>query len=264
VSILVLIFLPLTAKAQGAVSYRFLEVVDTGGKPVPSAKVETFAFRDGQHQSTQETDENGAIKKLPVFYGDVNTYFISVSKSGYVTYEAERTLSNHRVFELEIRGYDPYGPFKIELLRMPTTESERKAVEAQRQRWELVSAVRRPDTAKVTMLLKTGVDANETAEYGIPVILWAASDGSVDIVNALLDAGADVRSKDKSGRRVLLHYLAGYAAAATLQLELVQRLIEAGADVNAVGKNGVKVLAAAKRLGDANLVKLLESAGAQP
>src|SRR5262245_36258172 len=91
-SILALVFLPLTAQAQGAINYRFLEVVDTAGKPVVSAKVETFQFRDFKQQSTQLTDEKGAIKKLPVFYGDFSTYFVRISKPGYLTYEAEGQL----------------------------------------------------------------------------------------------------------------------------------------------------------------------------
>jgi len=112
------------------------------------------------------------------------------------------------------------------------------------------------------MLLRSGVDANSLDEHGIPVVLWAASNGSVDAVNALLGAGGDVRSKDKSGRRALLYYLIRFNAARDLNLQLVQRLIEAGADVNAADNNGMNVLTVATRLGNADLIKLLESAGA--
>jgi hypothetical protein len=228
-----------------------------------NARVETFEYREGRQQSNQQTDEKGAIKELPVYFGDVGTGFIRVSKPGYLTYEAEELLYGYPLWEGEIRGYDPRGPIKIELLKIPVTAAERKAVEGEVQKRELFSAVRRPNVAKVIILLKAGVDPNATDNDLIPVILWAVASGSLDVVKALLAAGADVRSPDKMGRKALLYYLTGYHAVGNLKLELVQRLIEAGADVNAADKQGVKVLTIAKRLGDPNLVRLLEIAGAQ-
>ena len=264
VFIIAVFFLPLTAaQAQTAVDYRFLEVVDTAGKPVVDAKVETFRFRDGSGLSTQQTDEKGKIEKVPLYSGDFTTSFIRVSKSGYVTYEAEGLLYGDPVLAGEIQGYSPRGPIKIELLRTPVTAAESKAFEVERQKGELLSAVRRNDVAKVILLLKAGVDANTTDGHGIPVILWAASNGSVDALDALLGAGAEVHREEKLGRRALLYYLMRYNAASDLKLDLVRRLIQAGADVNAADKQGVKVLTIATRLGDANLVRILEIAGAQ-
>ena len=78
--ILLILFFPLTAaKAQTGVNYRFLEVVDTAGKPVVKAKVET-------ERSKQETDDNGIVKQFEILSGDFSTRGLKVSKPGYLTY----------------------------------------------------------------------------------------------------------------------------------------------------------------------------------
>lgn len=261
--IVFVLFLSLTtAKAQTAVNYRFLEVLDTAEKPVVDAKVETFGT-GGSPLSIQQTDEDGTIKKLPVYYGDYNTSSLKVSKPGYLTYEDKGLFDRYSILlKGENPQYDPDAPIKIELLEMPATSAEREAVEVEQQKRELLLATKQGDAATVRRLLQTGVDANTTDVNGIPAILWAVTKGDVETIKALLAEGADVRSQYKPGRKALLYYL-HYTYKGAINDELVRALLEAGADVNAADKNGTTALMLAKQIGDTKIIELLESAGAQ-
>lgn len=261
------LFLSLSAaQAQTAINYRFLEVVDTAGKPVVDAKVETFQRYDlgGRPQSTQQTDHNGTIRKLPVWIGDTSTSGLKVSKPGYFTYEDERAVndSDGIWIQVEIPQYDPDGPIKIQLFKIPTTVAERKAIEVEQQKRELLLATKRGDAATVRRLLQAGLNANTTDVHGIPLILWAVTNFNVETIKALLAAGADVRSTDKPGRNALLYYMY-YAYQHQIDEEVVRSLIEGGADVKAVNTNGETVLTYADHAGAVKIITLLESAGAQ-
>lgn len=259
---LFVLFLPLTvAKAQTGVNYRFLEVVDTAGRPVVKAKVET-------ERSKQETDDNGVVKQFPIFSGDFSTTGLKVSKPGYLTYESDEPLFSHRYWYLlreENLDYDPYGPIRIELLKMPATSAERNAFEIELRRRELLQAAKLGDAATVQRLLQGGVSANTADANGIPALLWAATGPDAESMKALLGAGAVVLRKDKPGRKVLLYYVYyTLENKSALNEEVVRGLLKAGADVNAVDINGETSLMLAKQAGNVHLVRQLESAGARP
>jgi len=254
------------ARAQGAVSYHFLEVVETEGKPVAGAKVETLGY---QAATTLQTDENGTVREVPVYGGDINTLGLKVSKPGFITYEDEFVFTDFN--RLGFKPGDEFlrvggqigGPIKIRvtLLRIPTTPAERKAVEAEQRKRELVVAAKRGDGAGVRRLLRAGVGAGATDIYSIPAVLWAVAGGNADAIEALLAAGADVRSRGRPGPKALLYYM--LQGNATPDFKVVQSLVKAGADVNAVDNSDTSVLVWAERNGDAKIIKLLESAGAR-
>ena len=272
-------FLPLTdAKAQTAVSYRFLEVLDADRKPVANARVETNV--DGG--DARQAGENGAIKDFPLYSGDYNTRDIKVSKQGYFTYEEKDFFAFYRRYDARatrsgeprsdllgtlLKGesyqFDRSPPIKIELLKMPVTAAERQRFEARRQEQELFKAAKRGDAATVRSLLRAGVSANATDVYGIPVILLAATTSDAETIVALLAAGADVRSKNKAGRKALLYYL-NFTERPRTSDSLVRSLIEAGADVTAKRYDGVTALDLAREDGDEKIIKLLESAASKP
>ncbi len=77
------------------------------------------------------------------------------------------------------------------------------------------------------------------------------------IVQALLDAGADVNAKDNNGETALIQ------AASTGHTETVQALLDAGADVDAEGAFEMTALMWAKRKGHTEIVELLKKAGAR-
>lgn len=69
----------------------------------------------------------------------------------------------------------------------------------------LIRAINEDNLSAVNHLIAKGVDVNRVwlvLDRETPLML-AAEDGKVDIVNALLKAGADVQAKDKKGRTAL-------------------------------------------------------------
>lgn len=251
---------PTAAHAQTAVSYRFLEVMDTDGKPVVDAKVETVGWGP---TSTKQTDAHGTVRDMPVYSGDYTTRSFKVSKSGYLPYEVNELFDSARYGELlvtVIPRYDRNAPIKVVLLKIPVTTAERAAVESEQRKRELLSAVKVGDVAIVRKLLRAGVSPDATDLNGIPAILWASAVGDVRTMKTLLEFGADVRNKSRPGRGALLHYLY-YTRLKTVDSETVRSLVEAGADVNATNKYGATVLGLAKQSGNAEVIKLLEEAG---
>ena len=98
---------------------------------------------------------------------------------------------------------------------------------------DLMTAVGRGDTNKISDLLEQGADVNATGGYGNTALSMAAWEGQTTVVKALLDRGADVNLKDSNG------YTALMLAASDGGTEIVQLLLDKGADVNArTGRNG--------------------------
>ena len=248
-----------TANAQLVVNYHFLEVSDADGKPVADAKV---APGDRPDTVTQ-TDERG--RATATIYGGYRPHSIKVSKPGYLPYEAYEIYDRNTYWELYDSlslQYDAKAPVKVVLLKEPATAAERKAVEAELRRRELVRAVKAHNVAGVEKLLRDGVSPDAADFEGIPAVLFASANGDGEMIKALLAAGADVRNKGKPGRNALLYYVRRTRVEG-VDVETVRRLIKAGADVKAADKHGMTVLGIAEQSHNPELVKLLEKAGAR-
>lgn len=261
----------IVANGQTAVSYRFLEVLDTDGKPVANAEIETIG-----HRVILQTNQDGQIEKgLPVFRGDRYTPGFKVSKSGYFSYEDIGFISGP--------FSDRTGqPIRLELLIIPKTDAERKAVGDEQRKREFFLAAINGDSAAVRKLLRAGLSANLTTAdlrgvpitRGIPIIAFAAASGDGETVSALFDADAELSNRSQAENDILLYYLSGdiNLPDSTLdkakRIEKIERyeeglrkLIKAGADVNAVqsgtGRITLIIAAANKPLGV--IKKLLDS-----
>jgi ankyrin repeat protein len=103
---------------------------------------------------------------------------------------------------------------------------------------ELQDAVENNDVARVKALLHSGADPNEQSIYGGPLNI-AASNGSVEIAVALIDAGANLEAPGLSG----VHPL--HSAAANGNAAMVKLLLARGAKVDAVDSTGRTPLIAA-------------------
>ena len=123
----------------------------------------------------------------------------------------------------------------------------------------------RGDANKVRRLLEQGADVNARSQLGrSPLIIAAASTGSVEAVRMLLAGGAEVNVADNSGATPLME------ATTADQEEVVRLLLERGADVNPkdTGAPGMaslvgSPLSAAALHGNTELVRLFLSKGAQ-
>lgn len=265
------VFASLTvAKAQGAVDYRFLEVVDYADKPVADAIVNVRASCDG---GEQRTNKKGQLEKgLPVGVGDCGTRDFTISKPGYYPFTDYFNITN-----------SSREPLKIELLIIPKTSAERKAIGKEQLKREFFAAAKTGDAATVRKFLKSGLGANLTTDdlrgvpgpKNIPIIIFAASSGDSETVDEFLKAGVNVRRKNERMRGILTTYL--YASPFTKRYpeteaereQLIiafeqgaENLIKAGADINfAESYYGTPLMIAAER-GYARIVKLLIKEGA--
>ena len=103
------------------------------------------------------------------------------------------------------------------------------------------------------MLIERGASVDATNKLGQNALLFAAYDGRTEVVEVLLQAGADANKADDDG-------LAPLSVAASARIATM--LIERGANVNATNKLGQTALLIAGRKGRAGVVKALVQAGA--
>ncbi|KAK3994869.1 ankyrin repeat-containing domain protein [Cladorrhinum sp. PSN332] len=105
----------------------------------------------------------------------------------------------------------------------------------------LRSAVNSGHVERVLALLEDGVDVDaEDIVGGSTALTIAASQGLRDIVQTLLENGADINKPDRSGRTALHH------AAVAGNTDLVELLVENGADLEARVHGWTALLLAAK------------------
>jgi ankyrin repeat protein len=94
------------------------------------------------------------------------------------------------------------------------------------------------------MLLDHGAKVNVRNSYGSAPLHDAALGGQREIIEMLLDRGAELDARDEESGATPL-----YNAASWGKLEVVRLLIEKGADVNARNKAGKTPLSGAERTG---------------
>ena len=116
-------------------------------------------------------------------------------------------------------------------------------------------AIRANDLTRLRTLVRTQADANAKDEAGDTLLMRAAAIGSLDAMNLLIEAGADVNGRNTFDSTPLIW--------AATDLAKVRRLIDKGADVNAATKTGrTPLFVAAMSDRSAPIVELLLSKGA--
>jgi hypothetical protein len=120
----------------------------------------------------------------------------------------------------------------------------------------LGGAVSRGNPELVQVLINAGADPNVKNGSEQTALMRLNERSSVEIVRALLDAGAKVNHKDEDGDTAL------HEAAALEKTEILQALLDSGAKVNARNKEGKTALMVAAEDGQLENVRALLWAGA--
>ncbi len=116
----------------------------------------------------------------------------------------------------------------------------------------LHKAVQRRDLPEVRNLLANPfTQVDQSLKNGLTPLMMAVDQGSEELVELFLEAGAEVDKKTPRGT-VALHY-----AAARGRVALMKRLIQAGASVDTAMTKGTTPLTLAAQSGRAEAVKLL-------
>lgn len=126
---------------------------------------------------------------------------------------------------------------------------------------ELLDATRAGDAQRVARLLTDRPDLNEATGDGMTALHLAAQSGHANIVQSLLNAGAEVDPTTRIGSYTPLHIASTQANSAIVGL-----LLDAGADATATTTNShvTALHLAAQEVGGAESVKLLLEHGADP
>ncbi|MBL1218464.1 MAG: ankyrin repeat domain-containing protein [Planctomycetes bacterium] len=124
----------------------------------------------------------------------------------------------------------------------------------------VIDAIQEDDTADLTSLLNTGLDANLTfvhsQEGNRSLLINAAEAGHADIVQLLLTHGADPNVGDATGFTPLIYAVCSRAP------DIVDLLLHNGASVNQLTVKGGSALASASAFGDIEIMQRLVESGA--
>ncbi|MEI6809586.1 MAG: ankyrin repeat domain-containing protein, partial [bacterium] len=118
-------------------------------------------------------------------------------------------------------------------------------------------AAERGDLDVVDLLIQSGADVNARGENGLTPLHRAAQMDRPEVVGRLLAKGADVNAKSEFGATPLL------TASAAGNPEIVKRLLDAKANANMANTDGVTPLHAATQRADTETMTLLLKAGAK-
>lgn len=119
------------------------------------------------------------------------------------------------------------------------------------------AAIRKKYAEIAKILVHAGVDINRTDQYGNTAFLIACKTGQLDLIELLLQKGADINGRD-------LPFMSSPLSLACYQgkLETVKLLIDKGADVNQPNRDGKTPLFIAYELDNMRVVKFLVEKGA--
>jgi hypothetical protein len=122
----------------------------------------------------------------------------------------------------------------------------------------LLGALLHNDVGEAKRLIARGDDPNENGFIGMPPLVLAIVCQDLDLVRAMVENGADLDARDRSGSTALMWAAFNEAGDA----RIVEALLEWGADPAATNQAGETALAWALRRGDTPVVAALRNAGA--
>lgn len=142
------------------------------------------------------------------------------------------------------------------LLFVPSSANE--AYAQQQSKRSLNQAVVDGDIDQVKSEISAGADVNtKDGRTGLTLLQIAINKKHTEIIQLLLDKGADVNIKDKQGRGPI------HLAVVTGQKDIVEKLIAKGADINAIDGRAENALTLARKNNQTEITELLLKNGAK-
>ncbi len=126
----------------------------------------------------------------------------------------------------------------------------------------LMHAAREGDVERVRDLIQTGANVDATAGGRYTALILACTYGHTNVVQALLDAGADVNQRVRGNQRDGLQRTALGAAAREGHRNVVKMLLDANVDVDGHGRGDASALMEACEREHQSVAKLLIENGA--
>ncbi len=121
----------------------------------------------------------------------------------------------------------------------------------------LLDAAEQGDHATAMRLVSArGVNVNAATPDGTTALMWAASNGDVELARALVRAGANAKLTNQFGTSAI------FEAAVVGSAPILDVLLKAGADPNTKNTEGETALMAAARSGKVDAARVLVEAGA--
>lgn len=121
----------------------------------------------------------------------------------------------------------------------------------------LIGAILHNNRAEAKRLLKSGANPNEGSFAGFSPLLLAITRQDVELLRLMVDKGADLKARDKSGSPAIMWAAFNETGDATM----IEELLRLGADPFAVNRAGEDALAWALRRGETAAVVALRNAG---
>lgn len=112
------------------------------------------------------------------------------------------------------------------------------------------------------MTLAAGADLKSVNRYGGTALIPAAHHGHPETVKILLATAIDKNHVNRLGWTALLEAVI-LGNGNSVYAEIVKLLVDAGANLNIADRQGVTPLAHAKKQGQTQIIRILESAGAR-
>lgn len=116
------------------------------------------------------------------------------------------------------------------------------------------------DDITVKLAIAQGIDIESVDEELWTALSWAVNQGHFNVSKILIEAGANVNHKDAEEETVLMVAIQSEET----NLELLDLLLENGADIEAQDNIGWTVLSHAVNMDDVEIAKFLLEKGANP
>ena len=137
------------------------------------------------------------------------------------------------------------------------SDSAASGPDADRLKWPLIFAAGEGDAATLRSLLAAGADVRERSRDGETALHVSAIRGGLEAVRALLDAGAEVDARTPVGSTIYM--TPSMWATYHRHDEMVEMLLEAGADPTATDENGKALLTMAQEAQQPKIIAMLEA-----